>query len=262
MNPYQSPQTTSDPVNINLGGPTGGQRVIPFASGHTRAVWTMSLLAIGMFMDLVGAGSGYLEVGLLTRAQAGIPYTDAEADSNDTRQIMVGFAQMAVFLATAIAFLMWFHRAHRNLPSLGCRNLKYSPGWAVGAWFVPILNLFRPFQIMGEIWRGSDSTALAFDSPNPRVRSASPLVGWWWGLWIAKGIVGQAAFRISLRAETLGALLASSWVSVVGDLISLPAALLAIAVVRGVDASQEERHRLLTRGSESQTGTFGDAAYS
>ena len=29
-------------------------------------------------------------------------------------------------------------------------------GWAIGPWFVPILNLFRPWQIAVETWEGSD----------------------------------------------------------------------------------------------------------
>jgi hypothetical protein len=38
-------------------------------------------------------------------------------------------------------------------------GLKYSPGWAVGSFFVPILNIFRPYQIAQEIWKASDPEA-------------------------------------------------------------------------------------------------------
>ncbi|MFC1995866.1 DUF4328 domain-containing protein [Chloroflexota bacterium] len=51
-----------------------------------------------------------------------------------------------LFVITAVLFYMWIHRAHRNLPSLGVSGLKYSPGWAVGGFFIPILNL-RIFRL-------------------------------------------------------------------------------------------------------------------
>jgi hypothetical protein len=49
-----------------------------------------------------------------------------------------------------------FRRAYRNLPALGAESPRFSSGWAVGAWFVPFLNLVRPKQIMDDIWRASD----------------------------------------------------------------------------------------------------------
>jgi hypothetical protein len=54
-------------------------------------------------------------------------------------------------LATAVGFLVWFHRAYTNLPALGIEPLPYATGWTIGAWLVPLLNLVRPKQIMDTI---------------------------------------------------------------------------------------------------------------
>ena len=35
------------------------------------------------------------------------------------------------------------------------RHLRYGTGWAIGAWFIPIFNLFRPKQIANDIDRAS-----------------------------------------------------------------------------------------------------------
>ena len=61
---------------------------------------------------------------------------------------------MAVYLM--VGFLVWLHRAWTNLLALGREPLPYSPGWAVGAWLVPFLNLVRPKRMMDIVWRGSD----------------------------------------------------------------------------------------------------------
>jgi len=260
-NPFQSPQTISDPPQTGSGPAATGKRIIPYASGHTRAMCTIWLLALGILTDLAGVGSGYMEINLLTRAQSGGLISPAEAESNDLRQGAVGLMQTAIYLASAVAFLMWFHRAHRNLPALGAWNLKYSPGWAVGSWFIPILNFFRPYQIMAEVSRESNPDAIRPGSLFPGEGRASPLLGWWWALWLIMNFAGQAAMRLSLRAESLELLKAASWTSVIADLISLPAALLAIMVVRGVDANQAERYQLLQQASGATGPASGDSRF-
>ena len=66
---------------------------------------------------------------------------------------MLGGILMAII--TGIIYLMWLHRAYQNLPALGVTKLDATPGWAVGYYFIPILNLFRPYQTMVEILRES-----------------------------------------------------------------------------------------------------------
>src|SRR5215213_2684690 len=38
---------------------------------------------------------------------------------------------------------------------LRCRDRRYGTGWALGSWFVPILNAWRPKQIINDIWHQS-----------------------------------------------------------------------------------------------------------
>jgi hypothetical protein len=80
---------------------------------------------------------------------------------------------------TATVFIIWFHRAYRNLGSLGVAQLRWGTGWAVGGWFVPLLNFVRPKSIANDIWRGSDpaaSTEVAdFEPQGP--------VPWFHNLW-------------------------------------------------------------------------------
>lgn len=40
----------------------------------------------------------------------------------------------------------WIYVAHKNLPALGAENLRFRPGLAVGSFFIPIYNLWGPFQ--------------------------------------------------------------------------------------------------------------------
>jgi hypothetical protein len=49
-------------------------------------------------------------------------------------------------------FVTWFYRARVNADGRGWPQ-RHTKGWAIGAWFVPVLNLYVPFQIMADIWR-------------------------------------------------------------------------------------------------------------
>ncbi|MBI9051861.1 MAG: DUF4328 domain-containing protein [Anaerolineaceae bacterium] len=80
-------------------------------------------------------------------------------------------------LISAILLLVWFFRSHKNLLAFNTMGLKYSPGWAVGAFFVPILNLFRPYQIAQEIWKASDPEASTVGWKQSKI---SIVVILWW----------------------------------------------------------------------------------
>ncbi len=86
----------------------------------------------------------------------------------------------------AIVFISWFGMAYANLGRLGVKNLRWSNGWAVGAWFVPILNLFRPKQIANDIWRGSEPD-IEVSSNRWQFGQVTPIIHWWWGLFLLGG---------------------------------------------------------------------------
>ncbi len=60
-----------------------------------------------------------------------------------------------VFLPSALAFLIWFHKAISNLHDAGLSGLEARPGWAVGSMFVPFANLIVPYRAMTELWNRS-----------------------------------------------------------------------------------------------------------
>ncbi|MDQ3720152.1 MAG: DUF4328 domain-containing protein [Actinomycetota bacterium] len=122
--------------------------------GRARATRILLFALAGM--SALAAVSDALAIEVLGRLKAGEDVPDAQLAFNDAHQAVVGGIQAIVGLALIVVFLMWFFRAYRNLPRLGVRTLRHKPGWAVGGWLVPILNLWRPKEIANDIWRGSD----------------------------------------------------------------------------------------------------------
>jgi Domain of unknown function (DUF4328) len=243
-NPYQSPAAIDN-------APAGVGHAVPFESGHGRAVMTTILLSICMGVVVISAVSDVMQIGLLERIKAGDPGAADEADSNDARQRLVGVSEVLVNIATAVCFLMWVHRARRNLPALGADGLKFTPGWTVGWWFVPLANLWKPFQAMQEVWWGSDPDRDVANVNDWRHNASSGPLGWWWAVWIARNVSAQAINRIYLNAETPQQLIESSYALLVSSGVEVIAAALAIAVVLGIDRRQEQRYEKMCADAHS-----------
>jgi len=229
---------------------TLSHRIAAFSLLHSRTQAVSVLLAIIIIVDLIAVVSDYLQIQLLTRVQVGDLITEAEAMANDSRQALIGTIYLVMFIVTAIAFCVWIHRAHKNLPSLGAEGLKYSPGWAVGGFFVPILSLFRPYQVTKEIWKASDPTVDVNDGLAWQNAETSPIIILWWVMFLVSGYIGYFLMRASLTAETLGELLTVSKLTLATDIVDIPAAFLAILVIRTIDQRQKQKsQRLLSVGA-------------
>ncbi|MEO1935287.1 MAG: DUF4328 domain-containing protein, partial [Myxococcales bacterium] len=149
-------------------------------------------------------------VSFLNDIKDGVSPDEAYVESLDARQSAFGIAQVLALLACAVAFCSWFAQTHRNLVGSGVQNLKYSPGWAVGGFFVPFLNLVRPYQVMKEVWAGSLSLARPLQTDSLQL---PPIVGWWWALFLISSFLDNASSRLMLRAEELDEILVAVYIT-------------------------------------------------
>lgn len=225
------------------------------ASGAAR--WTQGLLIAGMVLALAGVVTGALQI-----AGAGEAVPEGELDPREALHALVGLLQFVVWLGTAAAFLAWFYRSHKNLPALGSTRHEYSPGWAVGGFFVPFLNLVRPVQVMREVWYCSDPSGLerdsALDAFSVRKQLGTPpLIGWWWAFLLLSSFTGNVAGRARLISNPTPELLQfANVVAVISDVLDIPAAFLAIRLVGRLTSWQAERNNLI----QQRAGTMAAAA--
>ncbi|MCA1616076.1 MAG: DUF4328 domain-containing protein [Acidobacteria bacterium] len=211
----------------------------PFASAHARAQLTKALL-------LANAAIAVLSVAVTLLA--GDPAAgDAAALEEELKPaelvaVLVGLLQFTLYVATAVAFLLWLHRAYKNLYAFGART-EQSPGWAVGMWFIPFANLVRPYQAVKEMWVKSDPAADFSQGYADRGLSARPatLVGVWWGAWLISNFFDRFYGRIVWDAETPEQLSTAATLGVASSLLTVVAAALAFLVVKTIDRMQTEK---------------------
>jgi heme/copper-type cytochrome/quinol oxidase subunit 2 len=66
------------------------------------------------------------------------------AEASDRRLFTFGIAGTALVVVTGIVWLVWQYRARKEVDRRGPVSFRYSAGWGVGSWFVPIVNLWVP----------------------------------------------------------------------------------------------------------------------
>ena len=113
-------------------------------TGRSKAIYYIMLGVI--FLDVLHLTSQFLQYQLLT-TNGGV-FSEAEAQANNLRVQLVAILVLIIRLASIIVFIMWFRRAYNNLHKIGVPHLEFSEGWGAGAWFVPFINLARPYTIM------------------------------------------------------------------------------------------------------------------
>jgi len=217
----------------------------------SRANLVIALLAVTILVDLIAAVVDFGQLSLLQGLRDGERVTFAEATASDDRVGTVGIIQLVLLVITAIAFLLWYSRAYRNVIALGIRDPRYGTRWAVGSWFVPIVNLFRPKTVMNDIYRGSDPE-MAYGDPSFASRPVDSLLHWWWGLWIGGNIVARfAATSGDLEsATTIDRVINAAKAYVASDLIDAVAATLALLVVKKITDRAELRRYRMTGATE------------
>jgi hypothetical protein len=201
--------------------------------GRERAVVAALLTLIAV--DVVAIVFTVLELAMLDRLIGGEPVSDSEVDASNARARAIGVIQTVLLIAIAVFFIRWLRLGYRNADVLAPGLRRYGHGWAIGAWFVPFLNLWRPKQIVNDVWRAGDSTGAPY---------ATPLPSWlnlWWAVWLLDNLLAQVAGRLALRQDTNEELRTVDYWYIVSDATDVVAALLAILVVRRITARLDER---------------------
>jgi hypothetical protein len=214
-----------------------------------RAKNAITLIWIVLALEIISLISGYFQYDLLQTAASGGEISTEAATANDRREQIIGILYLITYIISGVTFIQWFRRAYYNL-HLKVNYLSHTEGWAAGSWFVPFVNLYRPYQIMKELYLETKEL-LTKKGVNFTHDFSTTALGWWWTLWILSNIIGQFVFRYSMKAESIDELTTSTVVSMINNIIGIPLALITIKVIK--DYANVET--LLTEISENEETT-------
>lgn len=217
----------------------GGHTTPGYREGNYRPAGVLTLLCtvflgLSILADSIDLVLLFLENNQLQKENPNAFYYELEMTGIDLAFGFIGLAMIGIFLANVVLFCMWIFRANKNARSLGGKAwMKYSPGWSVGWFFIPIANLWKPFQAMREIFNASQD-------PNTPDSSDSKIVGFWWTCWLVANFVGQFYSRKVFAAETVQEVIDANTWGFAADLTSILSAFAAIVMVRATYHAQQQ----------------------
>jgi hypothetical protein len=201
--------------------------VVEFSSLRRRAFLARGFMVATVGLAVVSALAEGLYLSVLNEPAPG----QVVLDASQARIAFTDVATLAAYVLTALFFLAWLHRARWNLDSFGNHDVRHSPGWAIGAWFVPILGLWRPKQIVDDIWHGG--------APSPDQRRVPVFVHWWWGLFLCSSVIDRISTRVA--DGTVAGEQRSTLYALLGSAVTVIDGLLALRLIAAITRNQHKR---------------------
>ena len=172
--------------------------------------------------------------------------TNAEADSWISSFDLTNNLDEWASLLAMISLMTWMSRSVDNTPSLGGGVARRGPRWAIGAWFIPIVNIVMPALILWDLARRV--------SPDGSGRGKLVLV--WWLLHWAPSILPFYLVFLPIQG-TDSARESYAWIIGV-QLINALGFLVTIVVMRRLQRDAEYWHD--KRRAEWQAAATATAA--
>jgi len=149
-------------------------------------------------------------------------------------------------IALIVAFTMFIHQASSNLKHLRTEGQKFTPGWAVGWFFIPLMNLYKPIGIVRELVKASGAT----DTKNPAAwQNGNPpdglMISSWWTLVIFAILFGPRGIAVFVGRDNISDWAAAGRLLVWSDLFQVLPLVLTVIVVFRLQRAQEIRRQLV-----------------
>jgi len=174
--------------------PTPGWGVPDFRSVRGPATALYVLLGVSAVTSLLAAIAFFRRAALVDDALNNRWLTSEPDEANHDIAIWWGLAGLAI-VTTMVMFVIWFHRARRNVDAFAGPGQPLSTGWAIGGWLCPVVNLWFPLMIAHGIWKASDPRAPMRGGATP---GRHPLLWAWWLTYLA----ANAVFFVSMGTRS------------------------------------------------------------
>lgn len=185
----------------------------------------------------IGAKVGIGRVEILREAEQTPGYSDMDDAyrvfaAHYARHAAFYDVRTAVHLATWVLVIGWLYRSAKNAGRIDPTRMTVSPKWAIWGWFVPILNLARPFQVVNATWNAS--------ARSHRPLSRLTLVATWWAL-VVGSTVGSLYVNFQLMFSTsFSDKISEIHLTTAASLLYMVAGLPLIVVIGRVTQLQDE----------------------
>ena len=145
---------------------------------------------------------------------------DEWVDAEDTYTTLFGLSVL-LGIASFVLLIIWTYRLHKvSSAHIDRRDRKWSSGWSIGGWFVPLANFVIPGMVISESIQVARARQRTGSGTNWRRIPRDSLLIYWWVLYGVGILLNQAiGFANSIEIVTdddFSTYRISMWVGSVG----------------------------------------------
>jgi hypothetical protein len=220
---------------------------VPQLEAIYRSSARRAFACVWLFRAVAAVGIPYVAAGLWRLSQPeerfdSIALAPKGLVLSTTALALMALVTVAVRLGAFIAFITWLYRATKNLPALGVADAGVTPGWAIGCWFVPFVNIIAPCIVVLRVWRASGPESAPADAQGAQ---GWPLLYAWWGAFLALSAAGFVVWFARAPGGPPGLLTRTQvWAYLCSAIATIVMSLLAVRVVREIERRQTEKSQL------------------
>ena len=139
-----------------------------------------------------------------------------------------GYAEIGAFVLIAVLFLRLLYKAVQHARVFATPYSYASAGWAVGYWFIPIVNLYRPFEAVKALFKACAAEAGGEGKP----AAGEQLLSAWWAMFLISNAAGWALARSDIDLNSTAGVTSYAEYSIGCNLLSVIATLLFWLVIK------------------------------
>lgn len=190
--------------------------LLPSLSRRARIASVLILVPLGLDMMFGILGTLFRYIPLVSESIL----LDVYCEPIRVGVAALGILKVLCIVGSVVAFLGWLHLAVKAANAKGV-DIGLSPGWAVGWWFVPLANLFKPFQVVRDLLVALGGEEVA--------RNAGVVC--WWLILLVFGFLRYVALELLVMN---GYWLGNCEILIV-SVLGLASALLAVNIMRAIN---------------------------
>ena len=218
------------------------EKKLVFLNPQKLTSWVVRFLWLHMFIAAFAVVVNALEFDFFKDIENQSFQTEEEliiaGNLIDQLHVVAFISFLITFILGGIVIFKWIYRSNINAGLLGAKDMKFSPGWSVGWFFIPVVNLWKPFQAMQEIYNASLNPANWKDLGKPKI------VLQWWGLWMISNSLNQFNNKKAEKAETISELINVNLLNQAGEILWIILCVTFLSLVKKISKSQLEKFSL------------------
>ena len=206
---------------------------------HMLSIILRVVLVLSFCMSALGVWFTMLDIEALERITNGSMAPGSDVGSSSRRQLILDQYKFYMFILCVFLFSRWTYLMSLNAHNVGGHYMRYTPTWAVLWYFIPLANLWKPYQSIKEIARVFSTRKVQ----NLKQSKRPLILPIWWTLWVAYNHLFSSREWLSMLAgpATGNDIVDNFRRDLVLVLLEIPASIACIILVRTIQQLYEKK---------------------